>query len=204
MIKSTQLLFILLIFYPLNSESSEVSCKNEPKPAYSDCCNRPRLLDNRDFNGCDRIKIYRNQATSVCAEYECFFIKNGLYLNSTIQIEAIQNYISRVAMTDSNRLMETSDWKNILMKSVENCVEKITVSEDVLRELYNEAPFEINPYECDVTFISIMNCIYYDVFVNCPSDAWEKSLACEAWKEFISTCMDDIETFPFINMNKLF
>lgn len=68
---------------------------------------------------------------------------------------------------------QRTDWQSFISESVEKCVEKINDTEAVLRELFAEDPFDINPYECDVAFISVINCIYYDIFVNCPKEAWE-------------------------------
>lgn len=75
---------------------------------------------------------------------------------------------------ENAQMRSVTDWQSVISGAVENCAEKIFDTKEVLRELFTEDPFSISPYECDVTFISVINCIYYDIFVNCPKEAWEK------------------------------
>ncbi|XP_063698098.1 general odorant-binding protein 66-like [Culicoides brevitarsis] len=197
------MLRILSIFIIFASCTAETPCKYPPKPTYSNCCNHPKLLDNRDFEGCDRSKSYKNQATSVCAEYECFFTKTGLFKNETLQMAAIQSYMIKLSR-EFAQMSPLIDWQSVISGAVEVCVDKIFDMREVLRELFSQEPFKISPSECDVTFVATINCVYYDIFVNCPQAAWERTRECDDWQDHINTCMNDIETFPHIDMNKMY
>lgn len=74
----------------------------------------------------------------------------------------------------NNRYMDKdTNWTTIISKAVESCLELISDKEVILHQLYAKEPFEINPFECNVAFISIINCVYYSVIVNCPKKVWE-------------------------------
>lgn len=99
-------------------------------------------------------------------------------MNSTMKIEAIQNYMIKVSRESVGPRSQTTDFQSVISSSVETCVERIHDTEEILRELFTEDPFDISPYECDVAFISAINCIYYEIFVNCPEEVWNPCKLC--------------------------
>lgn len=65
-------------------------------------------------------------------------------------------------------------WPSIIKNATNKCEGRIVRDEEFLQAMYLE-DFILDPFSCNVKFLSMMNCVYYEVFINCPTTAWDES-----------------------------
>lgn len=99
-------------------------------------------------------------------------------------VKDLAAYMSAIAEVTAYKTRQiSSDWPHVIRGAIEVCDQHIAKSETYLVQAYLEH-FDISPFDCNVKFMAMMNCIYYYVYISCPLSAWDDSKLSFSFNEF--------------------
>lgn len=179
LLKSLKLILVTVFFSRVNVQA--IFCPIDISGGEQLCCHKPRFIDNSAFINCNfgsrihKFGIDSNGATLSCLEYECFFKSNSFYERNQFNKNDLSTYMAAIAnVTSITPKQKSNEWSDVLQNAIETCEKRVTEAEMYLTQQYL-AIFAVDPFDCNVMFLSMMNCIYYEVFLNCPKTAWDES-----------------------------
>ena len=152
---------------------AKVDCNSPPTSNPDDCCKTPTFFKNTDVSKCESdITARGNNVTAECIA-NCLLSSNKVFSNGVLDRKALTDFL--IKQTGD------SEWNEEIGKAVNTCADSGAKRADDFAKVAKTA-------SCGPLPLFTVDCIYMQLFKNCPAKRWSGSSTCTNLKAYVKQC----------------
>ena len=89
-------------------------------------------------------------------------------------------------------------WKPVVRKEAVYCLASTTRKHGEIKRILEGPENNIKPQDCNIRFMSVVDCMLLKSLTSCPDKFWNDSKNCNAVQDFLKKCFEDEDNLPLM------